>query len=139
MRNRALGLGVLALIIGCDVVDPEISTELGAIFLANAPVRVVIPDEAVRGQPFTVDLDTYGDGCVSFSRTEIEIDADDRVVEIRPYNRHDTRDACADVLRTIPHRATLAFGTPGTITVRVIGTRLPAVAEDTITKLVLIR
>jgi hypothetical protein len=133
---------ILALVVplsACDVFDPDIETELGTVFFFNNPVHVTIPAVVDAGEPFTIDVRTYGNSCVTFSRTEIETDLDDRVVEIRPYDRNDFEDDCQDILQTISHPATLRFGSPGAILVRVIGTRMPNEVEDTVIQSVTIR
>jgi hypothetical protein len=140
MRSRVLIPAFLVLAASCDVFDPDIDTELGTIFHFNSPVRVAIPDSVRVGQPFTVDIRTYGDGCASFARTQIETETESRTtVEIKPFDRLDTRDPCPDILQTIAHPATLQFRSPGVVTITVKGRRLPGGGEETITRSVTIR
>jgi hypothetical protein len=140
MRSGVVIPAFLVLVAACDVFDPDIETELGTIFFFNSPVHVAIPDSVVVGQPFTVDIRTYGDGCTSFARTQIETEIDSRTtVEIKPFDRHDTRDPCPDILQTIPHPATLQFRSPGVVQITVKGQRAPDGTEETITRFVTVR
>jgi hypothetical protein len=121
----------------CDVFEADTDTDLGAILSFTDPGQLVIPVAANVGQPFVVNARTFGDACVSFGRTEMEID--ERNVEIRPYDRRELDEVCADILRIIEHPITLVFNTPGTVTVRIVGRRVPQNQLDTIVRQVVIR
>lgn len=123
MRNLILPASLLVALGGCDIVDPEFETELGAVFFFSNPPQITIPDTVAAGQPFTVTVHTFGNGCVEFARTEVE--EDENTVEIRPYDRIETDRACEEILKTIDHSVTLRFGVSGPMTVRVVGKRMP--------------
>ena len=121
----------------CDVFEADTDTDLGAILSFTDPAQLVIPGAANVGQPFIVNARNFGDACVSFAGTEME--REDRIVEFRPYDRRELDEACADILRIIEHPVTLVFNTPGTVTVRIVGRRVPQNQLDTIVRQVVIR
>ncbi len=121
----------------CGVFEADHETVLGAVFFHSNPPSVIIPDTVQAGTPFTVTVRTFGDGCYSFARTEIEMDG--MAAEIRPYDSRKTDVACPEILLTIEHTATLRFDTPGLATVRVVGRRTPSEAEDRLEKQVVVR
>ena len=137
MRYQVFLPVFLVLTAACDVVDPDVETQLGTVFAFNQPSAALIPDTVLAGVPFTIDLRTFGDSCVTFTRTEIETDGN--VVEIRPYDRIDTSDPCDGVMRTINHAVTLHFPVTETVTIRVIGRRAPGGQEERLEKRVVVR
>jgi hypothetical protein len=136
MSPKCWLLAAAVLISSCDVFEPDHETVLGTVFFHSNPVAVNIPDTVTAGTPFTVTIRTFGDGCYSFARTEIEFD--DREAEIRPYDFRKTEGACADIFLAIDHSVVLQFGSQGAATVRVVGLRLPGATDDVIEKTVVV-
>lgn len=134
---RKLFMAALVTLSACDVFEADSETDLGALLSFTDPSQLVIPGTANVGQPFIVNARTFGDGCVSFARTELEIE--DQTAEIRPYDRRELDVACPDIMRIIEHPVTLVFNTPGTVTVRVVGMRSPQNQEGSIERQVIIR
>lgn len=108
-----VGVGVVA---GCD---DDAVVEIGVIEQPPDPARIEVPATATRGEPFGVGLVTYGDGCVSFENTEINVTEDD--AEITPYDRRTVGTSCTQILLQLPHDATLMFETTGPKLIRIRG------------------
>lgn len=74
------------------------------------------------GSAFVVTITTWGGGCTSFARTEVELSETEVVVV--PFDR--TRipgenEKCTQFLRPIPHPTTLVFELPGDKLIRIRG------------------
>jgi hypothetical protein len=124
-------LPLLSLAAACEVFDPEVDVVHGDIAGSAIQPAVTLPAVVAAGQPFRVGIQTSGNSCYTFQRTEIRTDG--LVVEIRPFDRVDTDDACDDFLRIIDHSVTLSFQQRGIATVHVIGRTNPDRAREVFT------
>lgn len=118
MRYSRL-LPLLVMLPACDVFDPDIDVVHGDVAGSAIQPAVSVPGIVAAGQPFDVDIQTAGNGCYSFQRTEVKLDG--MTAEIRPFDRVDLSDPCEDVLTLIDHTVTLRFARRGYATVHVIG------------------
>ena len=129
MKKIFVLLSAALVLTGCEVFEAETETDLGVVFISGTAFQIGIPDTVEAGEPFAVNVLTYGNSCVEFARTEIEREGD--VAEIRPYDRRDTeREDCVNNSTAIAHPVTLRFGAPGRATVRIVGLRAPANEPD---------
>lgn len=126
-------LPCLALVVGCDSGPPDVYIEPGRILYYEEPALVDAPQTAAIGAEITVTVMTYGGGCTSIERTDVEPGPDE--VLVRPFDRRDRPDGnvCEDILRYIEHAATFTFATAGTKTIRVQGRKV-ATGVDEITE-----
>lgn len=115
--------------------------EPGVIEFYSETARVELPGAVRAGEPFTVVVTTYGNGCVSPADTEVRVRG--RVAEVTPYDHDQARApggaACTDQLNVFPHRATVRFDTPGPARVRVHGRREPGSEAVTVERPVVVR
>lgn len=138
MKKIFVLLSAAAVLAGCEVFEAETETDLGVVFLSGTPFQIGIPDTVAAGEPFQVNVLTYGNSCVEFARTEIETDGS--FTEIRPYDRRDTEsDDCVNNSTAIAHPVTLRFGATGRATVRIVGLRAPANEPDYFEKHIVIQ
>jgi hypothetical protein len=99
-----------------DIVAP------GVIEVRTLPRKIAVPTSALVGEPVHVELATYGGGCASFERTDVEPASDG--FDITPFDREPRDpDGCQLILRYFAHDVSLTFDTPGTKTIRVHGVR----------------
>ncbi|HEY4057751.1 MAG TPA: hypothetical protein VGM39_14150 [Kofleriaceae bacterium] len=128
-------LATAILAVGCtssglsydDVVD------LGRVEYFSEPAMVDGPTTSAINTDVTFTVSTYGGGCLTFERTDVEPDGDGFLVS--PFDRdvNPGKDgACADDLRFIPHAVTLTFATPGQQTVHVAGRRVTSEVDEDI-------
>ena len=117
---------VLAMLLFAACADEDSVVELGALaYNPYDPPRVEVPSSVVAGDAFRVYVTTFGDGCISFERTDVVIDGD--VVDISPYDRREIPPpnvGCIDIGYDFDHGGTVIFQTPGTKLVRVHGRRV---------------
>lgn len=135
LESTMLALGTLALgtlALGCDGARP------GTLEYYSDPVQVTVPESVSAGEPVQIEVLTYGDGCVSFARTEVQ--QDEGLVEIVPYDDEHhpgPGEACPLILSSIDHSVEVTLETIGTTTVLVHGQREPGgdsmIVERTIT------
>jgi hypothetical protein len=118
-----------AALCSCDGLfdDSGERSRVGTISFYSQPVVIEVPDTVAQGQPFSVGVRTYGNGCVSVGRTEAMVSGLQGLVT--PYDTYSGGDICPDVLREFDHETTITFDQPGTGVVRFRGMREP---EDTI-------
>ncbi len=101
----------------------------GTITYYNQPVDITLPSEAVHGEPFTLSILTYGDGCLEQGETDVQLEA--RRAEIRPYDYNTTPGRpCEDIVRAFEHQATVTFAEVGEVEIVFYGQR---VSEDGVT------
>jgi hypothetical protein len=111
----------------------------GTIEYYGEPAQMEVPDLVEQGQPFTVTVATYGNGCIEKGETKVEAL---RAV-VRPYD-YDTTPLghdCDDMLRTYEHTATLSFEEAGTAEVVFYGLKEGAggVTQTSVTRTVVVR
>ena len=131
----------LLLISACSLLLPERSAEEQPAVLEHYgdPARVSVPDSARAGEPFTVELASYGGGCVRKGRTDVANEG--MTADIRPFDYHNTARnvVCTAELSLYRHDVTVRFDRPGTATIRVHGRRMPNGEPVVITRTVVIR
>ena len=138
MKKIFVLLSAGVILTGCEVFEAETETDLGVVFVSGTTFHIGIPDTVVAGEPFQVNVLTYGNSCVEFARTEVEREGD--FAEIRPYDRRDTEsDDCVNNNTAIAHPVMLHFGAPGRATVRIVGLRAPANEPDFFEKHIVIQ
>ncbi|HUF70842.1 MAG TPA: hypothetical protein VMM79_19490 [Longimicrobiales bacterium] len=103
-------------------------SQVGTISSYGEPVVIEVPDTVAQGQPFSVGVRPYGNGCVSVGRTLVTVSGLQAVAT--PYDTRSGEDLCPDILRELDHRTTITCDQPGTGVVRFRALREP---EDTIT------
>lgn len=95
---------------------PVVQLELATLAIFDGPyVDVSTSEVAIR-----VEIMTYGNSCQVDHADQVDVDANARVVTIRPFNRTHG-DICTDDIREIPHEVTMRPGGDGEWLVRVIG------------------
>jgi hypothetical protein len=127
-----IGASIIAVtaLCSCDGLfdDSGERSQVGTISFFGEPVVIEVPDTVAQGQPFSVGVRTYGNGCVSVGRTEVMVTGLQAVVT--PYDTHGGGEICPDILRRFDHETTITLDQAGTGAVRFRGLREP---EDTIT------
>jgi hypothetical protein len=108
----------VVLIVLVSACTDDTVVEVGVIEFLTDPLRVEVVPPLMHGQPFAVNVRTYGGGCVSLESTEVELEGD--LATITPYN-HRRLGTCTADLRHIGHVAEIKFETPGMKAIRVIG------------------
>ncbi len=129
-RPRTL-LALLVVLAGTACDDPQgpsAGTVLrpASISFFDLDPAITLPDSAVAGVPVEVTVESYGDGCTELADTEVA--ASGLAPVLRPLVRVPAPGAevvCPSVLRTLVHRVSLTFPTPGTATITVEGRRDP--------------
>lgn len=109
-----LGVSLSVAFAACSVAETR-ERVVGTIAFHGDPVRLEVPSEVTRGQPFTVEVITYGDGCREQGETEVELEG--LRAEVTPYDHQVTPPpgaACTLELNQHRHRATLRFEDTGT-------------------------
>lgn len=97
----------------------------GTIDYYKEPVTVTVPETAMVGEPFSVTVVTYGDGCIEKGETDVRLEP--LRAEIRPYDYNVTPGSeCPDILNTHGHKATLSFTEVGEAEVVFYGQRADA-------------
>ncbi|HEU4562711.1 MAG TPA: hypothetical protein VFS20_33080 [Longimicrobium sp.] len=140
---KKLSFGLLAMLAACQS-DPtgagETTRRLGTVEFHADPVRIVAPATVQAGVPFTVQVTTYGGGCVTQGDTEAAVTGSeaqvtvyDMVYEPRP------NEGCTMELRMFEHTATLQFAQAGPATLRVRGWKEPAGQEITLTRQIVVQ
>ncbi len=114
----------------CDgrgqIAEPQAEMLRGIIEFEGNPVRITAPDSVVLGAPATIDVTTYGGGCVSKGETRVTVEDLSAVVE--PFDRFTAPPpdaACTDILRRLSHVVTIKFTKRGVATLQVRGRRVP--------------
>ena len=126
---RALLLLSITLVFpACEELGVVGDTELapGVIKFHHDDIEITVPTEFEAGQPSTVSVATFGDGCVSMGETRVEVDGLSAVVA--PWNLVPTPGAdvvCTMILKRITHTVEIVFDQSGSATVTVRGWALP--------------
>lgn len=103
--------------------DPE-ERRLGILRLyqTDPPGALLAPDTVRAGTDFQVTATTLGGGCERAGETEAQVSGG--VATITPFDYTEIGVDCPDILRHLPHTATLRFAAPGEAVVRVQGRRV---------------
>lgn len=128
MRSLLLAAAALLPLAACEALGPASDyRELAAVIQMDAeqPAQVVLPASVRAGQEFTVQVSTYGGGCIRKGPTEVE--AHGLVADVYPFDLYpaDENTACTRELRTLEHRASVRIDQPGAATINVYGRRMP--------------
>ncbi|HEV2736033.1 MAG TPA: hypothetical protein VGV85_14395 [Longimicrobiaceae bacterium] len=131
MRTRRLAAaGALAVVLAaCTALpsgqEPE-ERRVGIIRLyqTDPPGVLVVPDTVRAGVDFQVAATTLGGGCERAGETEVAVSGG--LATLTPYDYTRRAEACADILRHLPHTATLRFASPGQAVVLLQGRRVGA-------------
>lgn len=91
----------------------------------GAAADVEVPATVRAGEPLTVQVVTFGNGCNAVGGTDVVVRALEADVLPWDLDHSSEKVDCPDLLRTFRHSATVRFEQPGTATVRVNGRRLP--------------
>lgn len=126
--NKNIGvpftLGVAAVALSCTVLTgPKEEERVGVIDFYDDPVVIIVPEMASVGGPFEVSVRTFGNGCVSRGRTEVE--AAGLSVRVTPYDIHSGQKYCTDILRVFEHRAVVTVTEAGVAEILVRGLTKP--------------
>jgi hypothetical protein len=127
--NRNIGasctLVLAAVALSCSALTgPKEEERIGVIDFYNDPVVIIVPEMAWVGEPFEVSVRTFGNGCMSQGRTEVE--AAGLSVRVTPYDIHSGHDYCADILRVFEHGAIVTVTEAGVAEIIVRGLAKPA-------------
>ncbi|MBA3455758.1 MAG: hypothetical protein H0T42_21865 [Deltaproteobacteria bacterium] len=125
----------LALILSaaCDApATDESIVELGRLEFFDDPVIINVPSSVKKRQPFQVQVVTYGGGCISFERTDVQVAMDG--VDFLPYDRRDipANGLCFANLSPITHEEYVVFDEPGRHVIRIHGRRYNARVDEPI-------
>lgn len=103
--------------------DPE-ERRVGILRLyqTDPPGALVAPDTVRAGVDFQVAATTLGGGCERAGETETQVSGG--VAVVTPYDYTEFGADCPDILRHLPHTATLRFPAPGEAVVRLRGRRV---------------
>jgi len=85
---------------------------------------LVAPETVEREAPFSVEVITYARGC--YVADVVEVESSSEVVTLTPYDRRLEGDVCTDGERRLSHSAELAFATPGSRTIEIVGRKVDA-------------
>ncbi len=107
-------------------------------FRAGDP-HIHVPDTVPAGQPFNVEVTTYGNGCTSEGDTDVRLQPLHAVVTPYDIKRRTEGVVCPDILNVFMHRATLRFEQRGTARVTIQGTEEPSGAVITLERTVIVR
>ncbi|MBW3573106.1 MAG: hypothetical protein KY467_18575 [Gemmatimonadetes bacterium] len=136
--HRILQVSAAALLAGCSVLGPDGGERLGVIqILPSSPAEVSVPQNAQRGEAFTVTVITHGGGCLSKGPTRVRTTG--ATAEVRPYDVHSGANVCPADIQLYQHTATLRFSDPGTATVHFVGIGHPGAEVVTVTRTVAIQ
>jgi hypothetical protein len=92
------------------------------LYQTDPPAALVVPDTVRAGVDFQVAATTLVGGCERAGETEVEVR--DRLATVTPYDYTARTASCTDILRFLPHAATLRFASPGEAVVRLQGRRV---------------
>ena len=133
-----------ALLAGCDALSPgrDDHARVPGILAygSDTTAEVTLADTVAVGAPVALRVSTSGNGCTRPGDTEVDpapAAADVRVYDYSP--RPSAGVVCADVLRALPHEATLRFTERGTATVRIHGRREPPSGRVVVARTVVVR
>ena len=108
-----------------DPTGPKEERKIGVIAFYSDPVVITVPDTVLLGDPFSVSVRTYGDGCVSEDGTEVE--STSLSFQITPYDVLTLGRGviCPAIVRHFDHTATLTATQSGTAQITFHGRQLP--------------
>lgn len=86
-------------------------------------VDVTLPTEAAVGEPVSITVRSFGNGCFQEAETTASVDGLSAVVV--PFDSIRVDVACTEQLRVFEHVATLTFSRAGVASVAIVGRRWP--------------
>ena len=123
LRPLAAVFGAAIALSGCElaraITELRGTDQAALIIFYGDTSRIAAPDTVVRGIPFEVSFHTFGGGCESQGGTEVNVNGAE--AEVRPFDHSSGASACTDILKFLPHSASLSFGSAGTAIIRLIG------------------
>lgn len=111
MRRPSLLLGFL-LAAACESgMELREIIVIGAIagYFDDDP-HIDVPEAASAGEPFTVTVRTYGNGCTSEGRTDVQVAGG--VAVVTPYDL-ERQGVCHDIQRILDHTTEVTFDAAG--------------------------
>ena len=100
------------------------SVDIAYVEYGGEPFTMNFPMTVAPSTSFSVEINTYGNGCVTDESTDLATDGD--ISTITPYNRREipTGGGCPAILKTIVHTVSFEFSTLGPKLIRVKGRKL---------------
>lgn len=146
--HRLPAAGALAVVLAACTASPigqepeERNVGIIRLYQTDPPSALVVPDTVRAGVDFPVAATTLGGGCERAGETEVSVSGG--LATVTPYDYTVRTASCTDILRFLPHTATLRFATPGRAVVRLQGRRVgPDTPRDgvpvTVEKQVIVR
>lgn len=139
LRPRVLAASAAVLLAaGCSVLGLDYDREPANLEYSEFhPVSVTLPDSVTAGQAFTVEVASYGGGCIEKDDAEVRVDG--LAADVSVFHRRPTGDrSCHFGIDVLRHEARVTFRERGAATVRVHG-RGPAAQPMTVTRTVVVR
>lgn len=145
MTTRALwqssAAAMLLLASACSLLLPERHTAPQPAVLEHYgdAAQVTVPETAPAGVPATVQVVSYGGGCIREGFTDVVTEG--MTVDVRPFDFHTTGEkvVCTAELALFRRDVQLRFDQPGTATIRIHGRRMPGEEPVTITRTLIIQ
>jgi len=122
-RQRLVALAAVAVLHGCGILGLGEEETLGVIQFYGDTTVVYLPASAMVDSAFSVRFHTFGGGCVSAGRTDMELE-EGRATLI-PIDKDSGANLCTDELRFLQHEAQVRFRSPGSATVVLQGASEP--------------
>jgi hypothetical protein len=125
-------VATMALLFAACGTDDSV-VELGRIEFYHDPPVIEAPASAAVGEQFLLRVMSYGGGCISLERTDVELTNEG--ADFLPFDRRHIpgeNEACTLDLRLYPHEATLAFDSTGSKTIRIHGRRVNFQVDEAI-------
>ena len=120
------------------ILGPNWQLRRGVIQHYQFPIVFELSDTAVAGVPLTVNVATYGGGCVRRGFVEVKING--LTAELAPYDSVLVRaTVCTLELYGYRHEVNLVFEQKGIATVRLVGREMPADKKIIVTRTVLVQ
>lgn len=119
--------------------EPAARQQPSYIAHPGAAAEVDVPATVRAGEPLTVQVVTFGNGCNTAGGTDVVVRGLEANVLPWDLDHSSEKVDCPDLLRTFRHSATVRFEQPGAATVRVNGRRLPGDEAVVVTRTVTIQ
>ncbi len=126
--RRLPAAGALAVVLAACTASPsgqepeERNVGIIRLYRTDPPSALVVPDAVRAGEDFQIAATTLGGGCERAGETEVSVQGS--VATVTPYDYTQRAVDCPDLLRHLPHTATLRFASPGPAVVRLQGRRV---------------
>ena len=110
--------------------DPVVEPGIIEYYDVAGPT-IDVPVSASVGTPLNISVTTYGDGCISFDSTEVNV-ADEHA-DIYTFNQRriaTEETGCTLILNHIPHQASVTFASVGTKAIRIHGRKIGSQIDE---------